>query len=56
MNDYDEDIYVEHLFEAAIQLNDLLNVKKLKVFMHCSSGISRCPAVLIVYLCLFLRH
>lgn len=36
-------------------LNDMINNKKLKVFVHCSSGISRAPTVVLAYLCLFKR-
>ena len=41
------------MFTAAQHLNNMVNEQGLNVYVHCSSGISRAPAVVIVYLCLF---
>ena len=42
--------------EAAVRLNDLINVRGLKVYLHDTSSITRDPTLAIVYICLFLRH
>lgn len=44
---------MSNLFNAAQHLNNLVNNQNLNVFIHCSSGVSRAPAVAITYLCLF---
>lgn len=36
-------------------MNELVNKKNLKVFVHCTSGISRSATVILAYLCLFKR-
>jgi protein-tyrosine phosphatase len=33
----------------------MINNEGLTVYLHCTSGISRAPALLVVYLCLFKR-
>lgn len=48
------DLYSEKLFEAAQQLHQLLI--QGKVFVHCMSGTTRSPTLIIVYLCLYLKH
>ena len=48
--------YVNNLFEAAKVLNEMLMEADNQVFLHCTTGISRSPTLVIVYLALFLRH
>lgn len=56
INDQVQDSYCASLFVGAQHLNSLLNVQNEKtVLIHCSSGMSRAPAVVITYLCLFKR-
>lgn len=43
----------QSLFIAAQYLNNMVNNLKLNVFVHCSSGISRAPSVVLAYLSLF---
>ena len=51
-----EDALCASLFVGAQHLNSLLNVQGEElVFIHCSSGMSRAPAVVVTYLCLFKR-
>lgn len=52
LNDDDEDTYKEDLFEAQQILNDLIENRNEKVYLHCTSGISRCPSLACVYLSL----
>ena len=33
--------------------NDMINNKNLKVFVYCSSGITRTPTVIMAYLCIY---
>jgi predicted protein tyrosine phosphatase len=44
------------IFAASQYLNDMVNNKGHRVFIHCSSGITRAPTVALLYLCLFKRH
>ena len=55
MNDNSEDDFCANLFTGAQYLNNMINMEGLTVYVHCTSGISRAPALLIVYLCLFKR-
>lgn len=34
-------------------LNEMINKQGLKVYVHCTAGMGRAPAVVLVYLCLF---
>jgi len=51
----DDDQYKIRVFAAAQYLNDLINNKDKKVFIHCTSGIVRCTTVVLAYLCLYKR-
>lgn len=54
LNDLDDSSFCSSLFTGAQHLNSLLNAQgERQVFIHCSSGMSRAPAVVITYLCLF---
>lgn len=44
------------LIEGAKHLDYMINDKKLTVYVHCNSGVTRAPSVAIAYLCLFLKH
>lgn len=54
--DLHEEDYIQYIVTAATELNDLINNRGQKVFIHCYTGISRAPTVIIAYLALFLRH
>ena len=43
------------IFTAAQYLHDMVNKKGHRVYIHCSSGISRAPSAILTYLCLFKR-
>lgn len=51
--DFNEHDLSSKLFEAAKVLNDLINVKGLNVYVHCTAGMGRAPAAVLVYLCLY---
>ena len=53
IDDYNEDEHIKKTFAAAQYLNDLVNSKNNKVFIHCSSGISRASTVVLCYLALY---
>ena len=53
IDDYDEQDHPQKVFAAAQYLNDLLNAKNNKVYIHCSSGISRASTVVLCYLALY---
>lgn len=51
-----ESKYISDLFEAAVELDNMINKQNLHVFVHCNTGISRGPTLVILYFALFLRH
>ena len=53
LSDLDEDELCASLFLGAQHLNNMINTEGLKVYVHCTSGISRAPALIVTYLCLF---
>lgn len=55
LSDNNEDDYCANLFMVAQHLNNMINNMGLTVYIHCTSGISRAPTVVLVYLCLFKR-
>ena len=46
----------DQLFVAAQYLDDMINDKGLRVFVHCATGITRAPTLAIIYLALTKRH
>lgn len=44
------------LADAAKTLNTLINEKKLRVYVHCTSSLTRGPSAIITYLCLYLKN
>ena len=53
INESREQDLTSNLFIAAQHLNNILNALNSKVYVHCSSGLSRAPSVVLMYLCLF---
>jgi len=51
--DFNEHDLTSNLFEAAQILNDMINNKKLNVYVHCTAGMGRAPASVLSYLCIF---
>ncbi len=41
------------LYEGAKILDRMINSEELKVYVHCTAGMGRAPACVLVYLCLF---
>lgn len=56
VNDMKEKELQSNLFIAAQHLHNMLNVEGQNVHVHCSSGLTRAPEVVVVYLCLFKKH
>lgn len=56
VDDTSERLFEQGLVEAAVVLHKMVTLEKLKVFVHCTSGYNRAPAVLLVFLCLFMVH
>lgn len=55
--DYDEEQKMfKDYAEAAQRLNNLINDRGLKVYLHDTSSITRAPTLTVIYMCLFLRH
>lgn len=55
VTDENTEFYAEQLFQAAQHLYDLIDVKGHKVYMHCVSGVSRGPTLLMCYQALFMK-
>lgn len=53
IHDFNEGDLSSKLFEGAKIINDLINKEGLKVYVHCTAGMGRAPAAVLVYLCLF---
>jgi protein-tyrosine phosphatase len=53
IHDFNEADLTARLFEGAKCLDDMLNRQGLKVYVHCTAGMGRAPACVLVYLCLF---
>jgi protein-tyrosine phosphatase len=47
---------VKNLYQAAQKLYQLQEVQKEKVYVHCTTGVSRSVTLVIVYLSLYMKH
>lgn len=56
VNDMKERELIAGMFMAAQYIHKLVDIQKQQTYVHCSSGITRTPEVVIVYLCLFKKH
>ena len=55
IDDSNQEDFIDSLFNCAQHLNDLINEQGHIVYVHDSSSISRAPALILSYLCLFLK-
>lgn len=55
IDDQTEQSFMTGIMESANRLNYLINEKKMKVYVHCTSSCTRAPSVVIAYLCLYVR-
>jgi thymidine kinase len=53
IDDTNEDTLVRCLFSGVMQLNQLINDRKQRVYVHSTSSMTRAPTLVILYLCLF---
>jgi protein-tyrosine phosphatase len=53
IHDFNEGDLSSKLFEGAKIINELINKEGLNVYVHCTAGMGRAPAAVLVYLCLF---
>ena len=53
IHDFNEEDLKEKLYRGASVLNDLINKDERRVYVHCTAGMGRAPAVVLVYLCLY---
>lgn len=56
VNDIRERDLISNLFTAAQHLYSMVNSLKLNVYVHCCSGLTRAPAVVMAYLSLYKQH
>lgn len=53
IHDFNEEDLKFKLYEGAKLLNQMINEQGLQVYVHCTAGMGRAPAIVLVYLCLF---
>ncbi len=53
IHDFNEGDLMSKLFDAAREINDMINNKGLNLYVHCTAGMGRAPASVLVYLCLY---
>ena len=53
ITDFNEEDLCRNLLKAAKTLHDLIDNRKRTVYVHCTAGMGRAPACVLVYLCLF---
>lgn len=53
IHDFNEGDLTSKLLEGAKVINDLINNEGHTVYVHCTAGMGRAPAAVLVYLCLF---
>lgn len=53
IHDFNEADLTAKLFEGTQVLNHMISDEGLKVYVHCTAGMGRAPAVAVVYLSLF---
>lgn len=56
VHDQIQDEYLENLFKAAAELEDLINAREQHVYVHCNTGISRAPTLVLAYFSLYCRY
>lgn len=52
IHDFNAEDLKKKLVKGAEKLNELIHIKERKVYVHCTAGMGRAPAVVLVYLCL----
>lgn len=53
IHDFNEEDLKAKLYRGALVLRELIEDDKRQVYVHCTAGMGRAPAVVLVYLCLF---
>jgi len=56
IRDFQHDECSACYFRAVCELDKMINEQGQHVFVHCFTGISRAPTLIILYFALFLRH
>lgn len=56
IEDDDDNLLYEQFFQASLKLNEMIQDDHQKVFVHCTSGVVRSPTLIIIFLCLFMKH
>ena len=54
--DDDDSMLYDQFFQASLKLNEMIQDEQQRVFVHCSSGVVRSPTLVLIYLCLFMKH
>ena len=53
IHDFNAKDLKDKLLDGARKLKELITVQERKVYVHCTAGMGRAPAVVLVYLCLY---
>ena len=56
VSDIDDRTYFDDLLRVVVRLHEKKTEHKGEIFIHCSSGVSRSPTLLLVYLALYIKH
>ena len=53
LNEYDSESYLMNLLKASFYIENVVSVKRKKVFVYCTSGVSRASTVIMTFLAFF---
>lgn len=53
IHDFNAEDLQKKLYEGGKLLNKMINEEKLNVYVHCTAGMGRAPAIVVMYLCMF---
>ena len=54
IHDFNEQDLRDKIYKGAKELNTLVNTERLEVYVHCTAGMGRAPAVAVTYFIVFL--
>ncbi len=53
IHDFNEEDLKSKIRDGAAVLDKMINEEGLDVYVHCTAGMGRAPAIVVTYLCLF---
>ena len=55
IHDFNQEDLKLKIYDGAVLLNQMINEKNLSVYVHCTAGMGRAPAIVVTYLSLFMK-